>query len=60
MMESNNNEIRILHKIHKDMQNVVTSLNIVIADMATLTEIVYDREMSKCNDDLDIKLHSHM
>ena len=57
-MESN--EIRILHKINRDMQNVIASLNIVIADMATLTEVVYDREMSKCNDELDIKLRSHM
>ena len=58
MMESN--EIRILHKINRDMQNVIASLNIVIADMATLTEVVYDREMAKCNDNLDIKLQSHM
>lgn len=57
-MESN--EIRILHKINRDMQNVIASLNIVIADMATLTEAVYDREMAKCNDELDIKLRSHM
>ena len=57
-MESN--EIRMLHKINRDMQNVIASLNIVVADMATLTEIVYDREMSKCNDEIDIKLQSHM
>ena len=55
-----NNELEIVMKLNKDMQGLLSNVNAIVEDLTVLTQIVYDREMQKCNDEIDIKLKSHM
>ena len=58
MMESK--EIEMITRINKDIQNLISDLNIVVADLGILSQLVYDKEISKCDEEIDIKLRSHM
>ena len=54
-------EIEMVTRINKDIQNLISDLNIVIADMGILSQLIYDNEISRCNEDEhEIKLRSHM
>ena len=55
-----NKEIEMVTRINKDIQNLITDLNIVVADMGILSQLIYDSEITRCGDDVDIKLRSHM
>lgn len=55
-----NKEIEMVTRINKDIQNLITDLNIVVADMGILSQLIYDNEIARCNEDVDIKLRSHM
>ena len=55
-----NKEIEMVTRINKDIQNLITDLNIVVADMGILSQLIYDGEIARCGDDVDIKLRSHM
>ena len=59
-MEINIREIELLHKTNKDLGELLNNLNILVADISALTEVVYDREIQRCDGEIDIKLHSHM
>ena len=58
MMESK--DVLAIHKLNKDMQELIYNLNVVVNDISMLTEIVYEREIEQCDNDIDIKLRSHM
>ena len=53
-------EIEMITRINKDIQNLISDLNIIVADMGILSQLVYDNEIARCGDDIDIKLRSHM
>ena len=53
-------ELEILTRLNKDMQNLITDLNIVVGDLSILSQMVYDKEIKRCDDTVDIKLQSHM
>ena len=56
-----NKEIEMVTRINKDIQNLISDLNIVVADLGILSQLIYDKEVSKCDNELeDIKLRSHM
>ena len=56
-----NKEIEMVTRINKDIQNLITDLNIVVADMGILSQLIYDSEIARCGDnEHEIKLHSHM
>ena len=59
MMESK--EIEMVTRINKDIQNLISDLNIIVADMGILSQLIYENEISRCDEDEhEIKLHSHM
>ena len=59
MMESK--EIEMVTRLNKDIQNLISDLNIIVADMGILSQLIYDNEISRCNEDEhEIKLRSHM
>ena len=58
MMESN--DIRVLHRLNKNMQTLISDLNVVVADISELTELLYNREIENMDDEHEIKLCSHM
>ena len=54
-------EIEMITRINKDIQNLISDLNIIVADMGILSQLIYDNEISRCNEDEhEIKLRSHM
>ena len=54
-------EIEMITRINKDIQNLISDLNIIVADMGILSQLIYDTEISRCNEDEhEIKLRSHM
>lgn len=56
-----NKEIEMVMRINKDIQNLITDLNVVVADMGILSQMIYDNEISRCDkDEHEIKLLSHM
>ena len=55
-----NKEIIMLHNINKTVATLMQDFNDLVKELSTLTEMIYDREIEKCNDEIDIKLQSHM
>ena len=55
-----NNEIKMLTEINKKVQNLISDFNSLVNDISVLSQMVYDREIQKCDDEIDIKLRSHM
>lgn len=56
MME--NKEIEVLHKINKQVSEIMINLNSLVKDLSELTNIVFDKTIDSLDD--EIKLHSHM
>ena len=54
-----NKEIEMVTRINKDIQNLISDLNIIVVDMGILSQLIYDNEISRCDED-EIKLRSHM
>ena len=52
-------EIEMVTRINKDIQNLISDLNIVVADMGILSQLIYENEIARCDED-DIKLRSHL
>lgn len=64
MME-NNEIIQTLHKVNTEMKVLMQDLSEVIDNLSKLTELVYDKEIKKLDDEINnintnIKLRSHM
>lgn len=64
MMESNET-IQALHKVNTGMKVLMQDLSEVINNLSKLTELVYDKEIEKLDDEINdinenIKLRSHM
>lgn len=57
-----NKEIEMITRINKDIQNLISDMNIIVADMGILSQLIYDSEISRCDCDNEneIKLRSHM
>ena len=56
-----NKEIEMVTRINKDIQNLISDLNIIVADMGILSQLIYDNEISRCDEDEHkVKLLSHM
>ena len=54
-------EIEMVTRINKDIQNLISDLNIIVADMGILSQLIYEKEISRCDEDEhEIKLRSHM
>ncbi len=53
-------EIEMVTRINKDIQNLISDLNIVVADMSILSQLIFQNEIERCDNDVDIKLRSHM
>lgn len=59
MMESK--EIEMITRINRDIQHLITDLNIAVADLGILSQLIYDKEIHDIPaENNDIKLHSHM
>ena len=64
MMESNET-IQALHKVNTGMKVLMQDLSEVINNLSKLTELIYDKEIGKLDDEINdinenIKLRSHM
>lgn len=56
-----NKEIEMVMRINKDIQSLISDLNIIVADMGILSQLIYEKEISRCDEDKhEIKLRSHM
>ena len=54
-------EIEMVTRINKDIQNLISDLNIIVADMGILSQFIYEKGISRCDEDeYEIKLRSHM
>ena len=60
MTGNRSKEIEMITRINRDIQNLITDLNIVVSDMGILSQLIYENEVAQCGDDIDIKLQSHM
>lgn len=58
-MMGNKETIEMVTRINKDIQNLISDFNIIVADMGILSQLIYDSEISRCDED-EIKLRSHM
>jgi hypothetical protein len=66
-MENKSKEIQALHKLNENMYVLMDALKVVISNVSELTEIIYNKEISKIDNEIkninnieNIKLHSHM
>ena len=60
-MTENNEIIQTLHKVNTGMRVLMNDLSEVVDNVSKLTQLIYDREIEKIDDELeDIKLRSHM
>lgn len=66
-MENKSKEIQALHKLNENMHVLMDAFKVVISNISELTEIIYDKEISKIDNEIkninnieNIKLHSHM
>lgn len=57
MTGNRSKEIEMITRINRDIQNLITDLNIVVSDMGILSQLIYENEVAQCG---DIKLQSHM
>ena len=54
-------EIEMITRINKDIQNLISDLNIIVAYMGILSQLIYENEISRSDEDEhEIKLRSHM
>lgn len=54
-------EIEMVTRINRDIQSLISDLNIVVADMGILSQLIYENEISRCDEnEHEIKLRSHM
>lgn len=60
MTGNRSKEIEMITRINRDIQNLITDLNIVVSDMGILSQLIYENEVTQCGDNIDIKLQSHM
>lgn len=55
-----NREIMLIHELNKQIGVLVSDLNVIVNTLSELSKAVYDREIEKCSNEIDIKLKSHM